>query len=87
MPAILWSVDTLDWKTRDAQSTIQTILDNVKDGDIILMHDLYSATADASEVVIPELVNRGYQLVTVSELASYLGRMIPGKSYSQFRPK
>lgn len=87
MPAILWSVDTLDWKTRDAQSTIQTILDNVKDGDIILMHDLYSATADASEVVIPELVNRGYQLVTVSELASYRGGMIPGKSYSQFRPK
>lgn len=87
MPAILWSVDTLDWKTRNVQSTIQTILDNVKDGDIILMHDLYSATADASEVVIPELVNRGYQLVTVSELASYRGGMIPGKSYSQFRPK
>ena len=87
MPAILWSVDTLDWKTRNAQSTIQTILDNVKDGDIILMHDLYSATADASEVVIPELVNRGFQLVTVSELSSYRGGMIPGKSYSQFRPK
>ncbi len=40
MPAILWSVDTLDWKTRDASQTIQTVLEKVKDGDIILMHDL-----------------------------------------------
>ena len=86
MPAILWSVDTLDWKTRDASQTIQTVLENVKDGDIILMHDLYDATGDASETIIPELVRRGFQLVTVSELASYRGGMIPGKSYSQFRP-
>ena len=86
MPAILWSIDTLDWKTRDASQTIQTVLEKVKDGDIILMHDLYDATGDASETIIPELVKRGFQLVTVSELASYRGGMIPGKSYSQFRP-
>ena len=86
MPAILWSIDTLDWKTRDASQTIQTVLEKVKDGDIILMHDLYDATGEASETIIPELVNRGFQLVTVSELASYRGGMIPGKSYSQFRP-
>ena len=86
MPAILWSIDTLDWKTRDASQTIQTVLEKVKDGDIILMHDLYDATGDASETIIPELVKRGFQLVTVSELASYRGGMIPGRSYSQFRP-
>lgn len=86
MPAVLWSIDTLDWKTRDAQNTIATVLDQVKDGDIILMHDIYDATADASEVLIPELVNRGFQLVTVSELASYRGGMKPGKTYSRFRP-
>lgn len=86
MPAILWSIDTLDWKTKDASATISAVLDNVKDGDIILMHDLYDATADASEVLIPELVKRGYQLVTVSELASYRGGMTPGKSYYKFRP-
>lgn len=86
MPAVLWSIDTLDWKTRDAQNTINTVLDNVKDGDIILMHDLYDATAEASQTLIPELINRGYQLVTVSELASYRGGMLPGKTYSRFRP-
>lgn len=87
MPAVLWSVDTLDWKTRDAQSTVNTVLEKVKDGDIILMHDLYEATAEASEILIPELVNRGFQLVTVSELASYRGGMLPGRTYSKFRPR
>ena len=87
MPAVLWSIDTLDWKTRDAQNTIKTVLDQVQDGDIILMHDLYDATALASETIIPELVKRGYQLVTVTELSSYRGGMLPGRTYSKFRPK
>ncbi len=86
MPAILWSIDTLDWKTRDVQATISAVLDHVQDGDIILMHDLYETAADASDVIIPELTARGYQLVTVSELSSYRGGMIPGKSYYKFRP-
>ena len=85
-PAVLWSIDTLDWKTRNAQKTIDTVLSNVKDGDIILMHDLYETSADAAAVLIPELKNRGYQLVTVSELASYRGGMQPGHTYSRFRP-
>ncbi len=86
MPAILWSIDTLDWKTRNAEATVSAVLDHVKDGDIILMHDLYEATADASDILIPELIKRGYQLVTVSELASYRGGMTPGQSYHKFRP-
>lgn len=87
MPAVLWSIDTLDWKTRDAQNTIKVVLETVKDGDIILMHDLYDATAEASETLIPELTKRGFQLVTVSELSSYRGGMLPGHTYSRFRPK
>jgi len=85
-PAIMWSIDTLDWKTRNAQSTINTVLNKVKDGEIILMHDLYGATADAAAVLIPELINRGYQLVTVSELAACRGGMQPGQVYHSFRP-
>lgn len=86
MPAILWSVDTLDWKTRDADSTIQAVRDHVKDGDIILMHDLYDATADASMTIIEELTAQGFQLVTVSELSSYRGGILPGRTYGKFRP-
>lgn len=85
MPSIIWSVDTLDWKTRNADSTKRAVLDHVKDGDIVLMHDLYSATATASETIIPELVRRGYQLVTVSELAECRGGMKETGAYYSFR--
>lgn len=85
MSAIMWSIDTRDWQHRDAQRTIDTVLSQVKDGDIILMHDIYSTTADAAVVLIPELTARGYQLVTVSELAAYRGGAAPGHKYSQFR--
>ncbi len=86
MSAIMWSVDTLDWKTRNSQKTVDAVLGQVKDGDIVLMHDLYGTTADAAEILIPELVNRGYQLVTVSEMAQCRGGLEPGKVYSHFRP-
>ena len=85
MPSIIWSIDTLDWKTRNADSTKKAVLDYVKDGDIVLMHDLYSATASASETIIPELVKRGYQLVTVSELAECRGGMKETGAYYSFR--
>lgn len=63
-----WSLDTLDWKYKDAEKICHTILSEVRDGDIILCHDLHGSTVDAMEKVIPELLSRGYQLVTVSEL-------------------
>ena len=53
---------------RDKDAIVSEVLNNVKDGDIILMHDMYSTTADACEELIPALIERGYQLVTVSEL-------------------
>ena len=81
MPIILWSIDTLDWKTRNAASTQAAVLNHVKDGDIVLMHDLYSQTADASRVIIPQLQSRGYQLVTVSELADCRGPIYGGGVY------
>ena len=86
MAAIMWDIDTLDWKTRNAQNTINVVLNQVKDGDIVLMHDIYSTSADAAEVIIPELVNRGYQLVTVSEMAQYRGGIQAGHVYNRFRP-
>lgn len=85
MPAILWSIDTLDWKTRDPATTFQRACENVKDGDIILMHDLYDQTGEASMTIIDELINRGFQLVTISEMSAYRGGLLPGKSYTSFR--
>jgi len=71
-----WSLDTLDWKYKDADRLYNTILEEVQDGDIILCHDLHGSTVDAMEKVIPELIARGYQLVTVSELLDQRGDVI-----------
>lgn len=86
MSAVLWSIDTRDWQHRDPQKTIDAVLSQVRDGDIILLHDLYPATADAAAVLIPELTARGYQLVTVSEMAGCRGGLVPGQIYTSFRP-
>lgn len=85
-PIIMWSIDTLDWKTRDAKSTVDKVLGTVRDGDIVLMHELYSPTGDAALQIIPALVEQGYQLVTVSEMAQYRGGLQNGVVYSAFRP-
>lgn len=72
-PMFNWSVDTLDWKNRNSSSVVSSIKNNVRDGSIVLMHDLYGSTGDATEVIVPWLVKNGYQLVTVSELMAVKG--------------
>ena len=85
MPMIQWDIDTLDWKTRNADKTVAAVLNHVKDGDIILMHELYGATGDAVARIVPELYNRGFQMVTVSQMAAAKGRTLEaGKLYSSF---
>ena len=86
-PMIFWSIDTIDWKTKNAQSTVDIIESQIKDGDVVLMHELYSATQAASEEVIPWLYEQGYQLVTVSELIAFHNAEVHGgngKQYSSF---
>ncbi|MDE7260840.1 MAG: polysaccharide deacetylase family protein, partial [Oscillospiraceae bacterium] len=75
---ITWTVDTLDWKSRDAQ----TVIDYVQnygdlDGEIVLLHSIYSSTVDAVEVLVPWLQEQGYQLVTVTELMAYYYGELP----------
>ena len=84
-PFILWSIDTLDWKTRNAQKTINAVLSKVKDGDIILMNDLYLQTAQATEIVVPALIERGFDLVTVTELAQRKGITLVPKAYHSIK--
>ena len=85
MPMILWNVDTLDWKTRNTQSTIDSVMKNLKDGDIVLMHDFHSQTIDAALELIPKLEEEGYQLVTVSEMAAAKKQDLKdGTAYSDF---
>lgn len=84
-PMILWSIDTLDWKTEDVESTVEEVMNNVEDGSIILMHDIYSASVDAAEILIPQLIEEGYQLVTVHELAAlHHTELSAGIAYGEF---
>lgn len=71
MPIIIWDIDTLDWKYHNSKRISKRVLNKAGDGDIVLMHDIYSATANALNIIIPELQNRGYTFVTVSELFYY----------------
>ena len=71
MPIIIWDIDTLDWKYNNSKKIASRIINKVKDGDIILMHDIYSATANSLNIIIPELQNRGYTFVTIPELFYY----------------
>lgn len=68
LPIILWDVDTLDWKYRDSARILQVVKENVKDGSIILMHDIHQSTADGLDAVLTYLSNEGYDFVTVKEL-------------------
>lgn len=59
MPMILWNIDTLDWKTRNAQKTIETVMNNVGDGDIVLMHEYSYRKCGCCIETDPEIGKRG----------------------------
>ena len=71
MPIIIWNIDTLDWKSHNSEKIVSRVMNKVSDGDIILMHDIYSATVKAVDILVPKLIEEGYQLVSVSELFYY----------------
>ena len=77
----------LGWLLRkDAENTFNVVMEKAQDGDIVLMHDTYSETADAAERLIPALIEKGFQLVTVSEMAQAKKYpMIPGNEVYNMR--
>ncbi len=76
-PIILWSLDPKDWAFHDADYVAGVILSQVKDGDIILLHDIYDTTVDATFLVIDALLQEGYTFATVEQLL-----ILPGISPS-----
>lgn len=84
MPAVCWSLDSLDWKSRNCDAIVQLVESKVEDGSIILMHDLYDSTAEAVDILVPWFIENGYELVTVSELYEQKGEELrPGHVYSK----
>ena len=73
VPLIHWSLDTEDWKTRDADKVARRIIDHAQDGDVILLHDSYGSSVDAALAAIDALSARGFAFVTVEELFERMG--------------
>ncbi len=65
---VLWNVDTLDWKIKSSKKIADRSLSQIKDRSIILMHDTHERTYEALKIMIPKLIDEGYQFVTISEL-------------------
>lgn len=68
MTPVLWSLDSLDWKLKDTGKIIRQVLKDVKDGDIILLHDIFPSSVEAALELIDILQKEGYVFVTADEL-------------------
>lgn len=90
-PIINWSVDTEDWKYRDAEHVKQVIVEQAGDGDVVLMHDLYPTSVKGALAAIDELqarTDKTYAFVTVSQLAAIHGITLePGVVYNGLSSK
>lgn len=65
---VLWDVDTMDWKYKNINTIVNRATSNIKDMDIILMHDTKIRTVEALKKIIPILKKKGFTFVTVSDL-------------------
>lgn len=84
-PFILWSVDTMDWRYKDIDYLYNYTLENIKDGSIILFHDIHKTSVETIERLLPELYVEGYQVVTISQMASVFNQKLDNhQSYRYF---
>ena len=82
-PLVLWSIDPEDWKDQNADRVVGAVVDGVKDGDIILMHDIYPSSVEAARRIVVCLLERGYCFVTVEQLMELRGvEPVAGERYT-----
>ncbi len=86
-PMILWSVDPEDWKYRNSGVVREKVVKDCFDGAVVLMHDIYATTVEAVAGIIDDLRARGYEFMTISELAVARGvKLERRRTYGSFRP-
>ena len=66
--SVYWDIDPLDWKDHDADRIVREVCGSVKDGSIILLHDIYPESVEAAFRIADTLTEDGYEFVTVEEL-------------------
>ena len=82
---VTWSIDTEDWLSKDADKVVASVQNAGNlDGQVILLHSIYGSTVEATEVLVPWLLEQGYQLVTISELIQlrFGDQVEPNRSYN-----
>ena len=85
LPVILWSVDAQDWCRSDSEAIAADIVKQADSGDVILMHDMKDSSVNAALKVIDRLEARGFEFLTVSELAALTCTPLAGgRAYYQF---
>lgn len=85
LSVLLWSLDTRDWAVQNTDAIVSGVLEQVQDGDVILMHDLYDTSVDAAFILIDALTAQGYHFVTASQLAALCNcTPQPGEVYTRF---
>ena len=86
-PFFMWSLDTEDWKLLDADGDYNAVMNgDLTDGSIILMHDIHEPSVQAALRLIPDLIAKGYKLVTVSEMAEAKNVTLQNACYVDFWP-
>jgi len=82
LPHIMWSVDTRDWATRSSSAVYHSIMNNSKNGSIVLLHDLHGTTVDGAILALEDMLEGDYEFLTVTELLSLDG--IPPEAHQSY---
>ena len=86
LSCVNWSLDTEDWKTKNADATYKQVM-TATDGDVVLLHDIHEYNVNAVQRFVPDLIEQGFQLVTVSELYANRGETLdPGTLHYRTDP-
>lgn len=86
-PIILWSVDPEDWDDKNTDRIVEHVVSRAKDGDIILLHDIYPTSVEAALRIVDALHQKGFYFLTVDELAAQRRLSLKaGTTYLNFYP-
>lgn len=87
MPLALWNIDPKDWRDRDASTIYERVIGGARPGGVVVMHDTFASSIEATPRIIDELQRQGYVLITLSELfgvtdenvGSFSGQVLRGR--------
>ena len=85
-PLVLWSIDPWDWDTTDVDYIVEHVVSRAQDGDIILLHDLYQSTYQATRRIVPALLEQGFTFGTIDQMLALRGEAAPGEVVFHRRP-